>query len=212
MSEIKDTILALDFGTRTGWAALSDGHVESGVQTFDLSRGESPGMRFIRFRRWLEEILALTRPILCAYEAAHHRGGYATELLVGMATRLQEICAEREIEYVAVHSATLKKASCGSGRADKSAMITEARRRFPGHEIADDNEADALLLLEYAKAKLGKTVEIEAMGGLTQADIARSQSLRVRRAAESLRIGRELGLSKTGPRRQEKVTDGTPEP
>lgn len=146
-------ILALDFGTRTGWAALSDGHVESGVQTFDLARGESTGMRFIRFRRWLEEILTLTQPGLCVYEAAHHRGGYATEFLVGLATQLQEACAERGIEYVTVHSATLKKAVCGSGRADKSAMLAEARRRFSGWEIADDNEADSLLLLEYGREK-----------------------------------------------------------
>lgn len=150
-----ERILALDFGTRTGWAALSDGHAESGVQTFDLARGESAGMRFIRFRRWLEEILALTRPGLCVYEAAHHRGGYATELLVGMITRLQEACAERAIEYAAVHSATLKKTSCGSGRADKSAMLEEARRQFPDRKIADDNEGDALLLLEYARKKYG---------------------------------------------------------
>lgn len=148
-----DRILALDFGTRTGWAALSDGHIESGVQTFDLARGESPGMRFIRFRRWLEEMIALARPGLCVYEAAHHRGGYATELLVGMVTRLQEVCAERGIEYAAVHNATLKKASCGSGRADKQAMIAEAMRRFPDRVITDDNEADALLLLCYTRGK-----------------------------------------------------------
>ena len=69
------TIVAFDFGSRTGWAALDGGHIESGVQTFELSRGESPGMRFIRFRRWLEEMMALTKPGLCVYEAAHHRGG-----------------------------------------------------------------------------------------------------------------------------------------
>jgi len=182
-------ILALDFGTRTGWAALTDGHVESGVQAFDLARGESSGMRFIRFRRWLEEMMTLTRPALCVYEAAHHRGGYATELLVGMATRLQEACAERGIEYAAVHSATLKKASCGSGRADKSAMIEAAKRLFPAREIADDNEADALMLLEYARAKFGEAAGVKARGGLTQEDIARSQSSYLRRAAESLRNG-----------------------
>jgi len=148
-------ILAFDFGSRTGWAALRDGHIESGVQVFDLSRGESPGMRFIRFRRWLEELLTLIGPGLCVYEAAHHRGGYATELLVGMTTRLQETCAERGIEYTAVHSATLKKFATGSGRADKSAMVKRAAERFPDRRIADDNEADALLLLECARAKFG---------------------------------------------------------
>jgi Holliday junction resolvasome RuvABC endonuclease subunit len=191
MKQTTDRILALDFGTRTGWAAMDGGRIESGVQTFDLARGESPGMRFIRFRRWLEEILALTQPRLCVYEAAHHRGGHATELLVGMATRLQEACAERGIEYAAVHSATLKKASCGSGRAGKSAMVAEARRRFPDRQIADDNEADALMLLEYARAKFGEAAEVEARGSLTQADIARSQSLYWRAAARSLRKGEQ---------------------
>jgi|GEM_PF-1608114 len=185
------TILTLDFGTRTGWAPLSDGHVESGVQTFDLARGESSGMRFIRFRRWLEEMITLTRPGLCVYEQAHHRGGYATELLIGMTTRLQEACAERGVEYATIHSATLKKESCGSGRADKSAIMVEARRRFPGREITDDNEADALMLLEYARAKFGETAEVEARGELTQADIVRSQSLYLRAAAESLRKGEQ---------------------
>ena len=27
-------------------------------------------MRFLRFRRWLEEMLILNRPLLCVYEAA----------------------------------------------------------------------------------------------------------------------------------------------
>jgi Holliday junction resolvasome RuvABC endonuclease subunit len=150
-----ERVLALDFGTRTGWAAIDGGRVESGVQTFDLARGESPGMRFIRFRRWLEEIITLTQPGLCVYEAAHHRGGHATELLVGMATRLQEACAQRGIEHAAIHSATLKKVSCGSGRADKPTMLAEARHQFPGRMVADDNEADALLLLCYAREKFG---------------------------------------------------------
>ena len=149
-------IVAFDFGSRTGWAALKDGHIESGVQVFELSRGESQGMRFIRFRRWLEEILGLIQPGLCVYEAAHHRGGHATELLVGMTTRLQEACAEKGIEYAAVHSATLKKFATGSGRADKLVMMKRAAVLFPGRKIEDDNEADALLLLGYAREKFGE--------------------------------------------------------
>ena len=156
---MSERILAFDFGSRTGWAALSDGHIESGVQVFDLSRGESSGMRFIRFRKWLEEILRLIQPGLCVYEAAHHRGGFATEFLVGMTTRLQETCAEKGIEYAAVHSATLKKFATGSGRADKSAMMKRAAVLFPDRRIEDDNESDALMLLEYARAKFGTDKE-----------------------------------------------------
>jgi len=45
-------IIGLDPGIRTGWALCRQGRIlESGVQTFALARGESPGMRFLRFRR-----------------------------------------------------------------------------------------------------------------------------------------------------------------
>lgn len=41
-------ILALDMATKTGWA--TNAGRTSGVQTFDVKRGESPGMRFLRCR------------------------------------------------------------------------------------------------------------------------------------------------------------------
>jgi Holliday junction resolvasome RuvABC endonuclease subunit len=78
------------------------------------------------------------------------RGGPATDLLVGMTTRVVEICAERNIDHQPVHSATLKKAATGSGRAEKDAMIKAAKKRFPGIEILSDDHADALCLLDYA--------------------------------------------------------------
>lgn len=37
-------------------ALQEGGAVESGVQLFDVKRGESPGMRYLRFERWLEEV------------------------------------------------------------------------------------------------------------------------------------------------------------
>ena len=45
-------ILALDLATKTGWA-LQDrtGAIASGMQEFSLKRGESKGMRFLRFRK-----------------------------------------------------------------------------------------------------------------------------------------------------------------
>jgi hypothetical protein len=38
-----------------------------------------------------------------------------------------------------------------TGRADKRVIIAEAKRRFPDRVIMDDNEADALLQLEFAR-------------------------------------------------------------
>lgn len=146
-------ILALDCATLTGWATgVSErpcSFVEHGVQLFDLRRGESPGLRFMRFRSWLYEVGDLFRPDLVVYELAHHRGGAATELAVGMTTRVQEFAADRRVEHASVHTATLKKHATGRGNAEKPAMIAAARARF-GVEPMDDNDADALLLLGYA--------------------------------------------------------------
>ena len=148
-------IVAIDPGTKTGWASWVRGFLESGVQEFSLKRGESAGMRFIRFRAWLKDLIKAVGPDLIVYEQAHLRGGWATDLLVGMTTRICEDAAAAGIEMTSVHSATLKKAIAGTGRADKLAMMKAAARLYPGRRIQDDNEADALCLLAWARQTLG---------------------------------------------------------
>ena len=149
-------ILALDLGTHCGWALLTHGRIESGVQIFDVKRGESPGMRFLRFRRWLEEMTAHARtPVnLVVYEQPHHRGGAATEVAVGFSTRVQEQCAAVSIEHAAVHSATLKKFTTGDGRADKAAMLHHAMSRgWLNHGTSGgcgEDEVDAVCVLRWA--------------------------------------------------------------
>lgn len=148
-------ILAIDPSTKTGWAVLARGWTrpESGVQVFDLRRGESPGMRFIRFRAWLES-MAQWEPELYVYEQAHHRGGAATELCVGFTTRIIEEAARRGAQHAGVHTGTLKKFATGRGNAEKDAMIEAARHRW-AIEPQDDNEADALELLAWAINEYG---------------------------------------------------------
>ncbi|WP_432214628.1 hypothetical protein, partial [Salmonella enterica] len=73
-------VLALDLATKTGWALVDrQGVLTSGVQSFPLRRGESPGMRWLRFRRWLREIVALAQlkpggVIACELPLAGGRG------------------------------------------------------------------------------------------------------------------------------------------
>jgi len=154
-------ILALDVATKTGWAVLMDDErIESGMQDFTLKRGESKGMLFYYFRHWLRPILSSLRPDIVVYEAAHHRGGHATEVCVGLVTRIKELIdirnarsPDHEIEYCAVHSATLKKHITGNGRASKNEVKVAVRQRL-GRHITDDNEADALALMYYAEDTL----------------------------------------------------------
>ena len=150
-------ILALDLGTRCGWALAESGRIESGVQVFDVKRGESPGMRYLRFNRWLADLYmtrtALETTLDCVvYEQTHNRGGAATEVAAGFATRVQEFCASRGIQHAAAHSATLKKFATGRGNADKAGMARAAKLR--GWTATDDNEIDARWLLDYALVEL----------------------------------------------------------
>jgi hypothetical protein len=50
-------VIALDLGTTTGWAmALPEGGIVSGTVSFRPSRYDGGGMRYLRFRAWLDGI------------------------------------------------------------------------------------------------------------------------------------------------------------
>ena len=140
-------ILALDLATKTGWATNSP--EASGVDTFDVRRGESPGTRYLRFAAWLREKIEIIKPQLIVFEKAHHRGGAATEIAAGFATHLQSTCAAMGVEHAAIHTSVLKKYATGKGNAGKPEVMAAYQRRW-GKPPIDDNEADARWLLEYA--------------------------------------------------------------
>jgi Holliday junction resolvasome RuvABC endonuclease subunit len=144
-------ILALDMATKTGWALKEGNQIISGVQDFSKQRGESPGMIFLKFRAWLKNFKR--DRLLVVIEQTHHRGGAATDLCAGLKAEAQAFAAENGFEITPVHSATLKKWTCGHGKADKDAMIKKAREL--GFNPKDDNEADAIHLLRYAIKELG---------------------------------------------------------
>ena len=152
-------ILALDLASATGWATLYDGNISSGVQEFGLKRGESAGMRFLRYRAWLKtmEEFCPNEVELIVYEQAHHRGGAATQLCVGLVTDTLAFAADIGAETMPVHSAVLKKWATGKGNSNKEKMIDAAKAM--GCRPKDDNEADAFLLLKYAMDELKITVE-----------------------------------------------------
>lgn len=147
-------ILALDTATRTGFATNCAGGVESGVMDFSLRRGESAGMRYVRFREWLNAMLASLKPELVAYEmpGGHFLSGSAAEVAYSLVSRVQECCQVAGVDYVGVNPRTLKRYATGRGNADKAAMIQAARERFERHDLTDDNEADSLLILDWVFA------------------------------------------------------------
>lgn len=150
-------LLFFDVSTKTGWAAEIGGKIEVGKEVFETKRGESNGMRFMRFRIWVDHITELVKPGIIGYEQAHYRGGAATELCVGFITRVQEVAAAKAIQYTGVHSGTLKKFITGSGKGDKSQVMERIKTMFPQIESAhgDNDIADALAGLCWLKNEYG---------------------------------------------------------
>jgi len=70
---------------------------------------------------------------------------------------VQAWCAEHGIEHAAVHSATIKKHATGKGNAGKQEMV--AAMQALGFRPEDDNEADALALLDWAIVQGGESCE-----------------------------------------------------
>jgi Holliday junction resolvasome RuvABC endonuclease subunit len=156
MNVMRIPTLALDIATKTGWAHSCG---ISGVQDFKLRRGDSPGMRLIYLRSWLDRFLDETPTKLIGYEQAHHRGGAATHVLHSMIGIVEVIAAERDIEVTNRMSREIKKHATGGGKATKEDMIEDAvvrwRKQFPDPLNPDDNQADALWLLDLLKKEHG---------------------------------------------------------
>jgi crossover junction endodeoxyribonuclease RuvC len=144
-------ILALDLGTKTGWAiGNKDGtSFYHGVQDFSLKRGESPGMRYLRFDTWINDMLCQNSPDYVIYEMPHHRGGHATAVLGALVGILLKVCANLGVNHTQVHSSTLKKFATGSGRASKDDMVNQVLTSYK-IMVTDDNEADAIHMWHYA--------------------------------------------------------------
>jgi Holliday junction resolvasome RuvABC endonuclease subunit len=144
-------VLALDLGTTTGFALRTrDDHITSGTITFKSSRFEGGGMRYLRFRHWLDEVSKLAGPIdrICFEEVRRHAGTDAAHVYAGFLATLTTWCEQANIPYQGVPVGTIKRFATGKGNADKAAVIAAMQAR--GFHPADDNEADALALLLWA--------------------------------------------------------------
>lgn len=138
-------LIALDLGTKTGWATFDGDDQLSGMQEFKTDRFSGGGMRFLKFRKWLNELPNITQVVY--EEVRRHAGTDAAHVYGGMQAIVTSWCEERAIPYSAVPVGTIKKFWTRKGNAGKPEMIAEGNRR--GYPTKDDNEMDAIALLHY---------------------------------------------------------------
>ncbi len=144
-------LLALDLGTTTGWALRTgDGTIASGTVSFRPSRYDGGGMRYLRFRAWLDSLAGDVVGLGAVHfeEVRRHIGTDAAHLYGGFLATLTTWCEQRSIAYQGVPVGTIKRHITGKGNADKAAVIAAIRAR--GFSPADDNEADAIAILLWA--------------------------------------------------------------
>jgi Holliday junction resolvasome RuvABC endonuclease subunit len=142
------TILALDLGTKLGWAvAFGPEDILHGTVEFRTGRFEGGGMRWLRFRKWLDGMADHHGPVEAVYfeEVRRHVATDAAHMYGGFLAHLTAWCERRAIPYQGVPVGTIKKHATGKGNATKDAMIAAAKAR--GFTPETDNDADAIALL-----------------------------------------------------------------
>jgi crossover junction endodeoxyribonuclease RuvC len=120
-------------------------------------------MRYLRFGRWLADMLALSGQqtdsqtnltgIGAFYfdEVRRHLGVNAAHVYGGLLATLTAWCEHHQVPYQGVPVGTIKRHATGKGNAGKTEVI--AAMKALGHPVTDDNEADALALLQWALAQ-----------------------------------------------------------
>lgn len=145
-------ILALDIATKTGWATLTS----SGVWDLKPNRGESEGMRVVRFKAKVKEIITLEEITLVSYERP--AGMHKSSIMVAseMVGVLKDLCIELKVNLACYSATEIKKHATGKGNSNKEAMIKTATEKFTRIKIIDDNHADALWLLDMTSLDIIK--------------------------------------------------------
>lgn len=148
------TRLAIDPGTKCGWAICVDGVYTAETWNLAGRKSDGAGMRYMRLRKSLERIFGEFEIFEVAYEEVRrHLGTDAAHVYGGIIAILTTWCEEKRIPYLGVPVGTIKKFATGKGNANKDAMVEAARREFVHVSVDDDNQADALWILRYLETQ-----------------------------------------------------------
>jgi len=142
-------ILALDIATKTGWKT----NTSSGVWNLKPNRGESEGMRVVRFKAKVKELIKLEEIELVSYERP--AGMHKSSIMVAseMVGVLKDLCIEFGVNLACYSASEIKKFATGKGNASKDLMVEHAIKL--GFNPIDDNEADAIHLYNLTVKDVG---------------------------------------------------------
>ena len=147
-------IVALDLATSTGWARWKSGaKVRHGTIKMPKT-GPDVGRFLSEFDYRLADLLTVA-PDIIVFEApwiGPNTHQATARKLMSLAGHVEFICFRSDIPVREVNNATVRKHFCGKGKASrnelKSLVMQACRAR--GWEPANDDEADALAVLDFA--------------------------------------------------------------
>jgi Holliday junction resolvasome RuvABC endonuclease subunit len=141
-------ILALDLGSKLGYAILKDEHISIGTKKL-LHNKSASGVRFLDFYRWLNETIERHNIYTVFFERVYrHSGTEAAHVYGAFMYILAMVCEEKKIECTGIPVGTIKKFMTGKDNATKEEMIMAAKSQ--GFNPQTDDEADALAILLLA--------------------------------------------------------------
>ena len=174
------TLLALDLGTTTGWALRTgDGAIASGTVSFRPSRYDGGGIRYLRFRGWLDQLATDVDGLSAVHfeEVRRHAGTDAAHIYGGLLATLTAWCEQHGIAYQGVpgrHDQALRhrqgQRRQGRGhRGDPGTRVQPGRRqrgrraRHPavGHR---DPRGSAMTRARPPNRRAAATVDLEHAG------------------------------------------------
>jgi len=144
-------ILAIDPATKLGWAVSEDyyGVLKLKHNAKDPHR---MGKKLLQVERWLYDMHQLCTFDIIVAERPSGRHKNAIIHHAKIIACIQRFCALHNITFKQVSAKEVKKFATGNGNANKQSMIDAAFKTF-NYCGNDDNEADALWILELAQQK-----------------------------------------------------------
>jgi len=161
------SILAIDLGTKFGYAVYANGITSSGHKDLTRYKGcksrsaDHIGQPISDFRDWLHGAITDGRPDVIVIESVYRWSSSAASIAYGRYNGIvvDEAC-RFEIPVVGYSPTHIKKHWTGKGNCKKDLMIAEAQKRYPEENLTDDNECDALAILDLHLTSTKETHEI----------------------------------------------------
>lgn len=148
---MQQRILAIDPASKCGWAH-SNG--SSGVWSIGRKKGEGDAAPGIKLRGELNRVAFGPGIDVIAFEAVRNAKSIAAmKFLARLESMLLFWADDHQVETIGYSPGTIKKHATGKGNASKDAMVFAAETKL-ATIVTDDNEADALWILNLAQVEL----------------------------------------------------------